>query len=274
MRYADLHIHSIFSDGTYTPEEIVTRARARGAALISVCDHNAVAGTLAAEVLARAAGLGYIRGVEIDALHRGVDVHILCYGADLANEALLARIRHARARLDEMSAELLRRMRRDYSCLSQDEYEAFPHDSALGGWKMLQYMKAKGVTPDLRAGFAFYERYGVRYADAGFDSAEQIITCIHAAGGRAVLAHAGVTFAWDTPDVLARATEDALDAGFDGAECYYPRHDAGVTRRLLDICARRALLVTAGSDCHGAFNRSEICQTRTPLEKLRLGDLV
>ena len=65
-----------------------------------------------------------------------------------------------------------------------------------------------------------------------------------------------------------------LDAGFDGAECYYPRHDAGVTRRLLEICARRKLLVTAGSDCHGAFNRSEIGQTRTPVEKLRLGELI
>ena len=274
MAYADMHIHSMFSDGTYAPEEIVSRAWARGVGLISVCDHNAVGGTLATETLARAAGLKYVRGVEIDALHRGVDVHILCYGANLSDEALLARIRCARVRLDEMSAELLRRMLADYPCLSTDEYAAFVHDPALGGWKMLQYMKAKGVTPDLRAGFALYERYGVHYADAGFDSAETVIARIHAAGGRAVLAHAGVTFAWNVLDALAQQVEDALDAGFDGAECYYPRHDAGVTRRLLEICARRKLLVTAGSDCHGAFNSSEIGQTRTPVEKLRLGELI
>ena len=274
MACADLHIHSVFSDGTFTPEEIVARARARGLGLISVCDHNVVAGTLAAERLAREAGLGYIRGVEIDAMHRGTDLHILCYGADLSDRALLSRIRHARARLDDMSLELLRRLMRDCPNLSMAEYEALEHDTALGGWKMLQYLKLKRVTQSLREGFALYERYNVRYEDAGFDDAADVISLIHAAGGRAVLAHAGVTFAWNTLPELLERTQDALDIGFDGAECYYPRHNAGVTRALAEICERRKLLITAGSDCHGAFNHNEIGQTRTPLEKLSLGTLI
>ena len=273
MAFADMHIHSQYSDGTYSPDEIVRIARASNVELISVCDHNEVRGTLATAPIARAAGLKYVCGVEIDALYGDADIHILCYGADLQNSALLARIRHARLALDEMSTELLRRMQRDEPRLSMAEYEAFPHDARRGGWKMLQYLQYKGVTTDLKAGFPLYERYGVRYADAGFDPADEIISAIHAAGGRAVLAHPGVTFPAERLTRLEAWVEGVMELGLDGIECYYPRHSAGITRSLLEICRRRAALTTAGSDCHGAFNHNEIGQTRTPLERLVLKEL-
>ena len=110
MQYADMHIHSIYSDGTLTPAEIVRIAKNNGVGLISVCDHNAVQGTIEAEVLAKEAGIAYIRGAEIDAIFENLDVHILCYGADFENPTLESCIRRTRALLDEMSAELLRRM--------------------------------------------------------------------------------------------------------------------------------------------------------------------
>ena len=274
MAFADLHIHSVYSDGSLTPAEIVRIARANNVELISVCDHNEVRGTLECAPLARAAGLRYIPGVEIDAMHEGADIHILCYGADLSNVALLGCIRHARIILDEMSTELLRRMRKDYPRMSLEEYEAFVHNPSRGGWKMLQYLHAKGVTPDLKAGFPLYERYGVTYADAGFDSAGEIIDAIHAAGGRAVLAHPGVVFPTGRLTQFEQCVEDAMDLGLDGIECYYVRHSAGITRSCLDICARHDAMITAGSDCHGAFNHNEIGQTRTPVEQLALKGLV
>lgn len=274
MAFADLHIHSLYSDGSYSPEEIVRIARASNVELISICDHNQVQGTLECAPIARAAGLKYIPGVEIDAIHKGIDVHILCYGADLADEGLLGRIHHARWALDEMSTELLRRMTKDHPQLSMEDYEAFHHDSKKGGWKMLQYLCARGVTPDLKSGFPLYERYNVTYADAGFDSAEAIIAAIHAAGGRAVLAHPGVVFPTGRLTQFEDCLRSALDLGLDGVECYYVRHSAGITRSCLDICRQRGLLITAGSDCHGAFNRNEIGQTRTPAEQLALGDLI
>lgn len=274
MAFADMHIHSIYSDGSYSPEEIVSIARARNVDLISVCDHNQVRGTLETEAIARAAGLKYIRGVEIDALHRGVDLHILCYGADLGDEALLGRIHHARHALDEMSVELLRRMRGDYPQMDMEEFQAFEHDVRRGGWKMLQYMQFKGVIPDLKSGFALYDRYQVRYADADFDSAQDVLSAIHAAGGKAVLAHPGVVFPTDRIDAFERCVQDALDLGMDGIECYYVRHEAGITRSCLKICADRGGLITAGSDCHGAFNHNEIGQTRTPVDKLKLDGLI
>ena len=273
MNFADLHIHSLYSDGSYSPEEIVRRAKATGVGLISVTDHNVVEGTLAAAPLAVAAGLKYICGVEIDAIHEGLDVHILCYGANLADEALLGHIRHARNRLDYMSMELLRRMLPDYPRLSLEEYLDFPHDTSRGGWKMLQYLHAKGVTTDLRGGFGCYDRYGVTYADAGFDNAETIVRAIHTAGGRAVLAHPGVVFPTEYPGVFQAHVERALDMGMDGVECHYLRHTRAITKRCLKICRERGLMITAGSDCHGAFNKNAIGQTRTLIEQLDLKGL-
>ena len=273
MGFADLHIHSCYSDGSLRPEQIVSIARASNVELICVCDHNVTRGTLETAACAREAGVAALTGVEIDAIHRGEDIHILCYGADLGDPELCGRIRHARAALDGMSETLLERMREDYPRLNPEEYEAWPHDSTRGGWKMLQYLQARGVVRDMREAFPCYERYGVRYADAGFDPAGEVVRAIHGAGGRAVLAHPGVTLPGASLSEFAARLEDALDLGLDGAECYYPRHSPGVTRRCLEICARRNALITAGSDCHGAFNHNEIGQTRTPVNALHLAGL-
>ena len=270
MNYADLHIHSMYSDGSYSPEEIIRRAKAGGVKMLSVTDHNVVEGTLETAALAESAGLEYIPGVEIDAIHEGADIHILCYDADFSDEALLSRIRHARARLDEMSDELLRRMIPDYPRLSTEDYAAFTHDSDRGGWKMLQYMQARGVTPDLKSGFPFYDRYGVTYADAGFDSAGEIVCRIHAAGGKAILAHPGVVFPTEYLSIFENHVLGALETGMDGIECHYLRHTPPITRRCIEICESRGLYITAGSDYHGAFNKNAIGQTQTRVEQLRL----
>ena len=262
----DLHVHSIYSDGTLSPAQIVDRAVRRGVTRLAVCDHNVVAGTLEAQPLAEAAGIRFLPGVEIDAMLMGRDAHILCYGADFTDQNLLTRIRHARARLDWMSDELLRRMLPDFPALSYDEYEALAHDCAQGGWKLLQYLKAKGVTKKLDDALPFYFDYGVTYESAGFDAAEDVIAAIHAAGGCAVLAHPGVTF---KDDALA-AVEHAANLGIDGAERFYPRHNARLTWLLGNLCARLGLSETSGSDCHGSYSRAEIGEPGTSADMLSL----
>lgn len=273
MYFADMHIHSMYSDGSLTPEEIVRTARGNGVGLISVCDHNVVEGSIETEKIAREAGLQYIRGVEIDAIFDGKDIHILCYGADFSNEPLISSIRRARGILDGMSLELLRRMEKDYPFLGIPDYDAFAHDTKKGGWKLLQYLVARGVTSSLKEGFPYYDKYGVTYESAGFESAEQTVKLIHAAGGRAVLAHPGVNFSTESISGFERQLEQVLEIGLDGVECHYVRHTPGVTRKCIEVCKRRGLMVTAGSDCHGAFNNNQIGQTNTAITELNLAGL-
>ena len=253
---ADLHVHSIYSDGTLSPAEIVSRAVRNGVGLLAVCDHNVIEGSLKTAPLARKAGIAFLPGVEIDSMLLGLDTHILCYGADFTDENLLEYIRHARARLDWMSDELCARMCKDYPQLSVDEYNARAHDTALGGWKLLQYLTAKGVTESLRGGFRYYDDYGVTYASAGFRDAREVISAIHAAGGCAILAHPGVTFLND-PVLIEKGLDAALTLGIDGVECCYPKHSPELTERLLAFCREHNLSATAGSDCHGAFGSAD-----------------
>ncbi len=262
----DLHIHSVHSDGTLTPEQIISIARDSGVTALAICDHNVVSGALAARPLARQAGLTLLPGVEIDAMLLGRDAHILCYGADFSDENLMARIRHARARLDWMSDELLRRMLPDFPTLDYGEYDSLAHDPKQGGWKLLQYLLQKGITASLNGAMPFYDQYGVTYESAGFHPAGEIIAAIHAAGGCAILAHPGVTFRMDVDAAIIEAKK----LGIDGLECCYPRHDEALTSRLLAFCDEHNLSATAGSDCHGSYERAQIGQTRTPLSALRI----
>ena len=123
---------------------------------ISVTDHDAVEGTLRAEPLARAAGLLYVHGVEIDTLWEGRDVHVLAYGADFENARLMGNhTRSARACMDAMSDRLLARMRADFPALDAAEYADFQRDVSLGGWKLLHYLMEKGVTRAMTEGMRF-----------------------------------------------------------------------------------------------------------------------
>ena len=245
--YADLHIHTTASDSSYSPAEVVARAVRNHVTLMAVCDHNVIAGSLAAEPLARDAGIAFIRGVEIDALYAGRDVHMLAYHPDFEHRAFRELIAHARYALDHMSEVLLDRLKDEFPALDMAEYRAFTYDPAKGGWPMLQYLLYKGVTGSIHEGMALYPRYDVTYAGAGFVPLDEVIGTVHAAGGAIVVAHPCETFKHlDDKDVLA-LVGGAIDAGADGVECYYPTQNEALTQALVELAPRRAATATAHS---------------------------
>lgn len=271
MGYADLHIHTTFSDGSLSPREAVARAVQNGVTLMAVCDHNVVGGSLAAEPLARETGIRFIRGVEIDSLYAGRDVHLLAYQPDFDNPAFRELIAHARFALDNMSTVLLERLKPEYPALDLAEARAFPHNPDLGGWPMLQYLLFKGVTHSIHEGMGLYARYDVTYAAAGFVPLEEVSRVVHAAGGHIVLAHPVETFSHLSDDEVLTLTENALPLGVDGIECYYPTQSPVLTGRLLALCRAHSLLITAGSDCHGAFGDTDIGEMSVPETALGRG---
>ena len=267
---ADLHIHTTASDSSYSPAEVVARAVRNHVTLMAVCDHNVISGMLAAEPLARDAGISFIRGVEIDALYADRDVHMLAYHPDFENRAFRELIAHARYALDHMREVLLERMKDEFPALGMAEYRAFAYDSNKGGWPMLQYLLHKGVTGSIHEGMALYPHYDVTYAGAGFVPLDEVIDTVHAADGIMVVAHPCETFKHlDDKDVLA-LVGGAIDAGADGIECYYPTQSEPLTQALLELAQRRNLKITAGSDCHGAFGKTDVGEMRIDAAKIRL----
>ncbi len=107
---ADLHCHSVVSDGTLTPEQLAARAHANGVQLWALTDHDEIGGQQRAATAARALGLPYLTGVEISVTFIGTTVHIVGLGFDASDTALaqgLAATRGGRgARAQEMAAQL------------------------------------------------------------------------------------------------------------------------------------------------------------------------
>ncbi len=272
--YADLHIHSTFSDGALSPEAIVREAEAHGVGLIAVTAHELAAGSLAAEPLARRAGIAFLRGAETECIAFGRFHHLLAYGVDFDEPALAALLADNRAKLDEMSVELVRRMAGNDPRVSLEDFHAYERDATLGGWKGLEYLFRRGVTRSIRDGIPLYGQYGVTYEDAGFPPMETTVAAIHAAGGRAVLAHPWATVPHPDEALFFEGVRALIDRGLDGVECYYPLHPPEIVAGLLALCEDRDLIVTAGSDCHGSFGRTRVGEMDIPIGALRLKGLI
>src|SRR4051794_39645514 len=92
MSYADLHLHTFFSDGTYSPEELVGRASKGGFSAMSLTDHDTVEGCARTAVACQAAGIEFITGTELTAQHEQHEIHILGYFIDTSHPGLLSEI--------------------------------------------------------------------------------------------------------------------------------------------------------------------------------------
>src|SRR5689334_24881167 len=110
MTYADLHLHTQFSDGTYTPEELVVEAQRQGLGVLALTDHDTVEGCARAAAAAQNAGIEFIPGTELTAEHEGNELHILGYCLDTQNQKLLVEIAQFQVvrqnRIREMVARL------------------------------------------------------------------------------------------------------------------------------------------------------------------------
>jgi predicted metal-dependent phosphoesterase TrpH len=273
-KIADLHIHSLFSDGTLSPEEIIAIAVEKGLGLIAITDHNVLEGSREIQKLNDKKELLLISGVELDALDRGKNLHILGYGMDLTNERFREFTEKNRLLLDSVDERLIVRMQRDYNNISLKEYLNYNYDRKNGGWKALHYFVEKGITNSLTAGFAFYSKYEQSYNCIEFPSVSMVCNIIHSAGGRAILAHPGRVVNVTERNDFKREITRLINLGIDGIECYYPTHSHEVTEDCLSICKELGLLITAGSDCHGNFEKTEIGEMEIPISWLNLGEIL
>jgi predicted metal-dependent phosphoesterase TrpH len=273
-RYVDLHLHSYYSDGTMSPEEIVRVAAANQVGLLAITDHNVLTAVGELKELSRVYGIAYLSGVELDSIDHGSDIHILGYGFDIGNYEFARFVKNNRDILDDISVSLIGDMEQDYQDISLADFQSFSYDRGKGGWKALHYFLEKGLTKSLREGFSIYNQYGITNDSGDYPSICEVLKQIHNAGGKAILAHPGVSIKETYPEVFQQRLLQLLELGFDGVECYYPTHTGEITDICIKICRQQGLLITTGSDCHGGFGYSEVGELKIRMDQLVLGDLV
>ncbi len=273
-KYIDLHLHSYYSDGTMSPEEIVRAAVAHQVGLLAITDHNVLTAVKELEELCREYGIAYLPGVELDSIDRGADIHILGYGFDSNNDKFAGFVKNNRDIMDDISVRLVSDMEKDYKEISLADFRSFSYDKGKGGWKALHYFLEKGLTKSLREGFSIYNQYGITNDSGDYPPIKEVLRQIHDAGGKAILAHPGVSIKESNPELFRLRLLQLVEQGFDGIECYYPTHTEEITDVCITICRQKGLLITTGSDCHGDFGYSQVGELQIRMDQLVLGDLV
>ncbi len=266
---ADLHIHTIASDGCWTPERVIVEVQDRGIGLFAITDHDSVASVEPAEALARETGLAFLRGVEVSTLLDGHLFHVLAYGFALDNPGLVALLQENGARLAQTSEDAIRRLIAAGYEIDLDDYAAYEYDRTRGGWKALNFLIDRGFCTGVRDYSDLMAHLPTEWPS--FPHPAEAIAAIRGAGGVPILAHPGISLCH--VGVTEEALRPFLGFGIAGLECYSHYHDDATTRFCLDWCVRHDLLITGGSDCHGGFVGRELGVPAVDTADLRLGEL-
>jgi predicted metal-dependent phosphoesterase TrpH len=248
----DLHTHSNRSDGTDTPTELLEKAKASGLDVVALTDHDSTVGWDEAQAAADRVGITLVRGIEISTMRHGVSVHLLGYGFDPDDTALLAELRRILDGRDDRLPGLLRQLAEHSMPLTVDDVVAQSGSAAASGRPhVADAMVEAGYVADRDEAFrdwlydngpVYVERYG-----APIDRA---IELVRDAGGVTVLAH---PWARKGRRVLpAEAIADLAAGGLGGIEVDHVNHSAEVRAELRGIATDLGLAVTGSSDYHGS----------------------
>jgi len=242
---ADLHLHTSFSDSTFTPEEVVQRAVAAELSTIAVTDHDSVAGVLPAREAARATALTVEAAVEISSLHGDRKAHVLGLFIDTEHPRLLGELNTLQKKRSERALAILRNLREQGVGIEGEEILARFGGATIGRPHIAEMLCNKGYAPTIDAAYVrFIGDKAPAYVPNLRVPAERAIALIHAAGGVAVLAHPGRDF---SDECIAELAEQGLDA----LEAWYPGYNQATTSHILRQCQTHNLAVSGGSDCHG-----------------------
>ena len=247
----DLHTHSSYSDGSLNPQELVNLAVRHRLRCLALTDHDTVEGVPALLRHAAAAGLDAISGVEISTTWTGYTVHVLGYGIDPNLPALhvwLRPIQEGRSNRNRAIQAKLAALGMD---IRDEELLAISEHGQTGRPHFARIMVERGFVPNMDTAFNLYLGHGkAAWAPRFSYTSAEAIRIIHESGGKAVLAHPGVLS--QDIEVVADLIRDLAACGLDGVEVYYPSHPRPFRRKLLELTRSLALLVTGGSDFHGA----------------------
>jgi 3',5'-nucleoside bisphosphate phosphatase len=248
----DLHSHTVFSDGSLTPAELVRLARTNGVRALSVTDHDHVGGIDEALEVGNTVGIEIVPGIELSIAHAEFeDIHLLAYYFAWHDPHLCARLksfriaRETRAEriLDRINAKLVGEGR---AAIAYDAVKA-QVQGAFGRPHIATALIEHGHVPDMNTAFTDYlipcniAKY--------FMPADEAMALVRQARGLSSLAHPRFI----TPDRMRlRQVIQELEAlGLDGIEAYHNDHGAEEQLYFISLARQLGLMITGGSDYHG-----------------------
>lgn len=248
-----MHCHTVFSDGTETPHELVRRAKGNGLHGVAITDHDTTAGWPQAEQASSELGLPLVRGTEITAQDGNVSVHMLAYQYDPRSRRICDLFRTTRAARLARTKKMVALLAKDFP-IDWDDVLAQVKEgdqTTIGRPHIADALVAAGVYPDRSAAFAdAISSHSKYYIPTPSPSTGDVVRAVGEAGGVSVVAHAADP---SRNKVLLSDAQIArlVDEGLDGLEVWHRGNPPEQRARLLMLAERYGLLVTGGSDWHG-----------------------
>lgn len=249
---ADLHCHTKLSDGTMEIEDIIVLAKNSGVTTLAITDHDCLAGIARAAIIGERYGVTVIPGVEFSATDkkRNSKAHILCYLPDrperlegLCKSNSLIRLEAGKIMTAKVSSR--------FPISAEFILKCRAGSTNIFKQHIMQALMECGYTTSI-----FGDTYNMLFSkrsrinvlvDSVYPEPAEIIEAIHEAGGIAVLAHPGF---YDNFELF----EELIPLGLDGVEVWHPENTPEQQEKLKKIAKKNGLVMTGGSDFHGAYN--------------------
>ena len=250
----DLHTHTDLSDGTTSIEANVADAVRLGLEGLGVTDHDTTAPFERALAAADGTGLELVLGTEFSAEHDGFSVHVLGYWIDPADAVLQAEMDRLRNERHHRAAAIVERFRDLGVEVTFARVQEIAGAAPIGRPHIAQAVVESGAAADTREVFdTWLADGGPAYVGKHAVDPVRAVELLTGAGGVAVLAHPGLFGARDGVQGLgADVVEAMVAAGMAGIEADHPDHRDEHRARYRDLARAHDLVVTAGSDYHGA----------------------
>jgi len=252
----DLHIHSTFSDGNFTPEEIVRHASKMGLAAISITDHDTTDGILSAIVAGENLGVEIVPGVELSVepeTTQDEEIHVLGYYINWQDEDFQNKLRQFREARRGRAYQILEKLDRLGIKVDSQQLFEIAGKGSIGRMHVAKLLRQEGFVKYIQEAFDLYLAYGKpAYVPKLRLSSKEAFELISGIGGISVIAHP--LYGGNSREVIQKLK----GFGLDGIEVYYTHHAPEDVDRFQTWAKEFGLLITGGSDCHGGTKEDEI----------------
>jgi len=262
MKYADLHVHTNYSDSTFSPEEVIACAKEKGLSAIAICDHDSVSGIEPCKALASKVDIEVIPGIEMSAEKVDAEIHILGYFIDWEQGWFQKKLKEIQSSRTERVYKIVEKLKTFNITIDAGEvFRLAGSNASVGRLHIAQAMLNSGAVKSMREAFdkyiGFLKPCYVPYTKFSPEEAIQIILKV---GGVPVIAH---------PDLMGHDEyiDEFVGYGLRGIEVYHTDHKPRIAKRYEETAKRLELVMTGGSDCHGlGKGRILMGTTKVPYE--------